>query len=146
MNKIKRASVIVMCVIMILGVFTACGGKSPDELIIGSWRDSTGTTGYEFREDGSCEIVYADVYVPFFGTKVTGKAVGTYSITKLEDDTYNVKLVYTILTKTLQKEYKFKVENNALYLTDITDGTTTVYMAQTSDVSSSAPVESSTTV
>ena len=31
----------------------------------------------------------------------------------------------------LLKEYKFTVENSALHLTDITDGTVTVYMAYT---------------
>ena len=51
MNMIKRAAVIILSVLVILSAFTACGGKSPDELIIGSWRDSTGTTGYEFNED-----------------------------------------------------------------------------------------------
>ncbi len=142
MNKIKRVAVVVLCVLTILTAFTACGGQSPEELILGSWRDSTGTTGYEFREDGSCEIVYADVFVPFFNTKVTGKAVGTYTITELEDGSNNVKLIYTIFSKTVTKEYKFTVENNGLYLTDISDGTLTVYMASSPVAdTSSAPVD-----
>lgn len=144
MNKIKRAAVVVLCVLTILTAFTACGGKAPEELILGSWRDSTGTTGYEFREDGSCEIVYADVFVPIFNTKVTGKAVGTYTITELEDGSNNVKLIYTIFSKTITKEYKFTVENNGLYLTDISDGTLTVYMAATV-ADPSAPVDTTTT-
>ena len=53
MKNVKRIAVIVLSVLVILSAFTACGGKSPDKLIIGSWRDSTGTTGYEFKEDGS---------------------------------------------------------------------------------------------
>ncbi len=141
MSKIKRAAVVVLCVLTVLTVFTACGGPSPEEQILGSWRDSTGTTGYEFREDGSCEIVYADVFVPFFNTKVTGKAVGTYTITELEDGSNNVKLIYTIFSKTITKEYKFTVENNGLYLTDISDGSLTVYMASTVADPSSAPAD-----
>ncbi len=141
MNKIKRVAVVVLCVLTILAAFTACGGPSPEEQILGSWRDSTGTTGFEFREDGSCEIVYADVFVPLFNTKVTGKAVGTYTITELEDGSHNVKLIYTIFSKTVTKEYKFTVENNGLYLTDISDGSLTVYMAATSVADTSAPAD-----
>ena len=143
MNMVKRASVIILSVLVILSAFTACGGKSPDKLIVGSWRDSTGTTGYEFKEDGSCVITYADVVVPIINIKYTGIANGTYSITKLEDGTYNVKIIYTIYNKTVTKEYKFTVENSALHLTDITDGTLTVYMAY-APAEVSAPV--STTV
>ncbi len=143
MYMIKRAAVIILSVLVILSAFTACGGKSPDKLIIGSWRDSTGTTGYEFKEDGSCVITYADVVVPIINIKYTGTANGTYSITKLEDGTYNVKIIYTIYNKTVTKEYKFTVENSALHLTDITDGTLTVYMAYT-PAEVAAPVSSTT--
>lgn len=139
MNKIKRAAVVVLCVLTILAAFTACGGKSPEKLIVGAWRDSTGTTGYEFREDGSVEIIYADVQLPILNTKVTGKGVGTYEVVEQEDGTYNVKLVYTILTKSMTSEYKFTVENNALYLTNISDGSLTVYMAYTPETT--APVD-----
>lgn len=140
MKNIKRIAVIVLSVLVILSCFTACSGKTPDKLIIGSWRDSTGTTGYEFREDGSCVITYADVVVPIVNIKYTGETVGTYSITELEDGTFNVKIIYTIYNKTVTKEYKFTVENSALSLTDITDGTLTVYMAYTPEVTS-APAE-----
>lgn len=131
MKNVKRVAVVVLSVLVILTAFTACGGKSPEKLILGSWRDSTGTTGYEFKEDGSCVITFADVVVPIINIKYTGDTVGTYSIAELEDGSYNVKIIYTIINKTVTKEYKFTVENSSLQLTDITDGTTTVYMAYT---------------
>ncbi len=143
MKNVKRIAVVVLSVLVILTAFTACGGKSPDKLIIGSWRDSTGTTGYEFNEDGSCVITYADVVVPIINIKYTGSTVGTYSVTELEDGTYNVKIIYTIFNKSITKEYKFTVENSALYLTDITDGTQTVYMSYVPETTTSAPVQSS---
>ena len=142
MKNVKRMAALALVVLVILTAFTACGGKSPAKLIIGSWRDSTGTTGYEFKEDGSCVITYADVVVPIVNIKYTGETVGTYSITELEDGTFNVKIIYTLLSKTITKEYKFNVENNALYLTDITDGTQTVLMAYTPAPPSSAPAQS----
>ena len=142
MKNVKRIAALVLSVLVILTAFTACGGKSPDKLIIGSWRDSTGTPGYEFKEDGSCIITYADVVVPIINIKYTGETVGTYSVTELEDGTFNVKIIYTILNKSITREYKFTVENNALYLTDITDGTQTVYMAYTPEPPSSAPSQS----
>ncbi|MBQ6600611.1 MAG: hypothetical protein IIX36_03110, partial [Clostridia bacterium] len=104
MKNVKRIAVVVLSVLVILTAFTACGGKSPDKLIIGSWRDSTGTTGYEFKEDGSCVITYADVVVPIINIKYTGSTIGTYSVTELEDGTYNVKLIYTIFNKSITKE------------------------------------------
>lgn len=143
MKNVKRIAVVVLSVLVILTAFTACGGKSPDKLIIGSWRDSTGTTGYEFKEDGSCVITYADVVVPIINIKYTGSTIGTYSVTELEDGTYNVKIIYTIFNKSITKEYKFTVENSALYLTDITDGTQTVYMSYVPETTTSAPVQSS---
>lgn len=144
MKNIKRAVVIILSVLVILTAFTACGSKSPDKLIIGSWRDSTGTTGYEFKEDGSCVITYADVVVPIINVKYTGETIGTYGITELEDGTFNIKITYTIFSKSITKEYKFSVENSALTLTDITDGTQTVYMAYepVTTTSSSAPAGS----
>ena len=142
MKNVKRIAALVLSVLVILTAFTACGGKSPEKLIIGSWRDSTGTTGYEFKEDGSCVITYADVVVPIINIKYTGETVGTYSITEFEDGTFNVKIIYTLLNKSITREYKFTVENNALYLTDITDGTQTVYMAYTPAPPSSAPSQS----
>ena len=143
MKNVKRIAVVVLSVLVILTAFTACMAKTPDKLIIGSWRDSTGTTGYEFREDGSCVITFADVVVPIINIKYTGETIGTYSVSELEDGTYNVKIVYTIISRTITKEYKFTVENSALYLTDITDGTQTVYMAYVPQTTTSAPVQSS---
>ena len=75
--------------------------------------------------------------------KYTGETVGTYTITELEDGTFNVKIIYTIISRSITKEYKFTVENNALYLTDITDGTQTVYLAYEPTTTSSAPAQSS---
>ena len=143
MKNVKRIAVVVLSVLVILTCFTACMAKSPDKLIIGSWRDSTGTTGYEFREDGSCVITYADVVVPIINIKYTGETVGTYTVTELEDGTCNVKVIYTIFNKSITKEYKFTVENSALYLTDVTDGTQTVYMAYVPETTTSAPVQTS---
>lgn len=142
MKSAKRAAVVVLAVLVVLTAFAACGGKSPDKLIIGAWRDSTGTTGYEFREDGSCIITYADVVVPIINVRYTGETTGTYGITEHEDGSFNVKVTYTILSKSITKEYRFTVENSALTLTDIADGTQTVYMAY-EPATTSAPADSS---
>lgn len=142
MKSFKRIAVVVLSVLVVLTAFTACMGKTPDKLIIGAWRDSTGTTGYEFKEDGSCVITFADVVVPIINIKYTGETIGTYSVTELEDGTSNVKIIYTILNKSMTREYKFTVENSALYLTDISDGTQTVYMSYVPQTTTSAPAQS----
>ncbi len=126
MKSMKKLVVVLFAVMIILTSFAACG-KTTEKLIIGTWKDSTGMMGYEFKEDGTCVITYADVMIPIVNIKYTGKANGSYSLTQLEDDSWNVKLNYTIYTKTFTSEYKVSIDKNALSLTDIADGETVVY-------------------
>ncbi len=142
MKTIKRTSAILLAICLVLSIFTACSLFSPAGKLIGAWRDSTGTMGYEFKKDNIVAITYADVTIPIINVKYDGTVDGTYTVAKNEAGAYVVTVNYTILSQTLSKSYYFDVQNSSLTLTDVEDGSQTVLMKYTPEVpaSDSAPV------
>lgn len=129
MKNIKKILIIALSVMLILSVFTACSA-SPEKKLLGSWRDSTGITGYEFKEDGKCVVTFADVTVPILNINYNGSVDGVYTTQKRDDGNYYVTITYTIYSKSVTKDFMFVVEDSALTLTDTSDnGTVTVLMA-----------------
>ena len=132
MKNLKKLAVVLLAVALVVSVFAACDIKlTPQQKILGAWRDSTGTMGYEFQENGICKITYADVVIPIINYPYNGTIDGAYSITKDEADNYHVTITYTILSKSINKDYIFTVKDNALTLTDMADGTITTLIAYT---------------
>ncbi len=132
MKHLKKLAVVLLAVVMVVTVFAACDMKiTPEQKLLGSWRDSTGTMGYEFLENGACKITYADVTIPIINITYDGTVDGTYSVAKDDAGAYHVTVIYTILSKSVTKDYTFSVDGNALTLTDTADGTTTTLMAYT---------------
>ena len=130
MKNLKKIAVVFLALVMVVTVFAACGIKvTPAQKIMGSWRDSTGTMGYEFLENGACKITYADVTIPIINITYDGTVDGTYSVSKDDNGAYHVTVIYTILSKSVTKDYTFTVNGNALTLTDTADGTVTTLMA-----------------
>ena len=128
----RRMSAMFLALVMVVSVFTACDIKiTPQQKILGAWRDSTATMGYEFLENNACKITYADVTLPFINLNYDGTVDGTYSITKDEAGNYHVTIIFTILSKSITKDYIFSVDGNALQLSDTSDGTVTVLYAYT---------------
>ena len=139
MKSLKKLAVVVLALVMVVSVFAACDLKiTPQQKILGSWRDSTGTMGYEFLENNACKITYADVVIPIINLPYNGTVDGTYSVTKDEAGSYHVSVTFNILSKTLTKDYIFTVEGNALNLTDTADGTVTTLIAYTDPAVSAA--------
>lgn len=137
MKNIKKILVIALSVILVLSVFTACSA-SPEKKILGSWRDSTGITGYEFKEEGKCVVTFADVTVPILNINYNGSVDGVYTTQKRDDGNYYVTITYTIYSKSVTKDFMFVVEESSLTLTDTSDGTVTVYMAYTAESDTTA--------
>ncbi len=145
MKHIKKILVIALAALMVLTVFTACSA-SPEKKLLGSWRDSTGMTGYEFKEDGKCVVTFADVKVPILNVNFNGAVDGVYSVAKRDDGLYYVTVTYTIYAKSVTKDYMFTVEESALTLTDTTDNSVTVLMAYTAPADSTVAPSADATV
>ncbi len=144
MKHIKKILAITLAALMVLTLFTACSA-SPEKKLLGSWRDSTGMTGYEFKEDGKCVVTFADVKVPILNVNFNGAVDGVYSVAKRDDGLYYVTITYTIYAKSVTKDYMFTVEESALTLQDTADNTVTVLMAYTApEESTVAPTEAAT--
>ena len=132
MKHLKKLAVVLLALVMVVSVFAACDIKiTPEQKILGAWRDSTGTMGYEFLENNACKITYADVKIPIINITYDGTVDGTYSVSKEEAGLYHVTVIYTILSKSVTKDYIFSVDGNALTLTDTADSTTTTLLAYT---------------
>ena len=132
MKNLKKLAVIALALIMVVSVFAACDLKiTPQQKILGAWRDSTGTMGYEFLDNNACKITYADVTIPIININYDGTIQGSYAIAKDEAGNYQVTITYTIFSKSITKDYIFNVDGNALTLADTADNTVTVLYAYT---------------
>ena len=132
MKNLKKLAVVLLAVALVVSVFAACDIKlTPEQKIKGAWRDSTGTMGYEFLDNNTCKITYADVTIPIINYPYNGTVDGTYTITEDEAGLYHVTIIFTILSKSITKDYTFTVEGNALTLTDTANGSTTTLLAYT---------------
>ena len=139
MKNAKRVMSVLLVAVVLLSTFAACGllGGSPEKKIIGAWRDSTGMSGFEFKEDGICVIT--PMKAGFIDTSYNG----TYTVAKAEDDNYYVTITYTMLYASVTDRYMFSVQDSSLTLTKVKDDGTfaspIVYMAYTPEASTAAP-------
>lgn len=119
MKQTKRFLAL-FCLIAVLAVsFSACAGlpKSPQKLILGKWKDSTGLVGYEFMEDGT--VKFSVLGVPVTGTYV------------MDTKEQTVTLTGTVLVKSYSQTYKFELEESKLTLTDQSSNNVATYMRVT---------------
>lgn len=139
MKNLKKIAVVLLAVLMVASVFTACDIKiTQEQKILGAWRDSTGTIGYEFLEGGACKVTYADVMIPIINYKYNGTVDGAYSLSKDDAGVLHLDVTFTILSKSITKSYTYTVDKNTLSLTDTADGSTTVFLAYTAPAITSA--------
>ena len=126
----KKITAIALVLVLVVSLFAACSA-SPSKQILGAWRDSTGTVGYEFKEGNICSITYADVTVPVFNIRYNGTVPGAYTIEEKEDGSYHVSITYTIIAKSISETYAFSVNGDTLNLTKLDDGTVKTFMRYT---------------
>lgn len=142
MKNLKKIAVVLLAVLMVAAVFTACDVKlTQEQKILGAWRDSTGTMGYEFLENNACKVTYADVTIPIINITYDGTVDGTYTVSKNENDQLCLSVTYTILSKSVTKNYTYTLEGNALTLTDTADGSVTTLIAYTAPAESTAAAQ-----
>lgn len=138
----KKIIALILVAILCLGTFAACSGlleKPQSEQLIASWTDSNALSGYEFHEDGTVKITYANFTLPILNTNFNGTVDGAYVTSKSEDGEKNyVTITYTIFSTSIESKYEYLVEDNVLTFIDVDDGDKTVYVKQTTGTGSTA--------
>lgn len=128
MKKAIRILSLGLVAIMLVVAFTGCSAIAQYQ-IQGSWRDSTGTTGYEFQDNNVCIITFIDVSLPVVG-EYNGSISGIYTVTKGDDGNMYVEISYTIpiISYSITSSYIFEVSGSTLTLTDPDSGSSTIYI------------------
>lgn len=140
MKNVKKLAAILLTLVMVVSVFSACDIKiTPAQKLIGSWRDSTGTMGFEFFENGICKVTLLDINI--LGFPVNGALDGTYTVTKGEDDLNHLTVVCSIRSINFTREYTFDVDKSSLRLTDVSNGESYVLMAYTGTATQSTSAQ-----
>lgn len=127
----KKIISLLLVAVLCLGTFAACAllEAPQSEQLIAAWSDSNNLSGYEFHEDGTVKITYANFTVPIINTKFNGTVDGAYETSESEDGEKNyVTITYTILNRSLESKYEYVVEENVLTLIDADNGNKTVYV------------------
>ena len=146
MKKLFKLLAFAVAVVLVASVFGACSLASPGKKLIGTWLDSTGVHGYEFKEDGKVMINVFDasklnavggIIDSLLGEKA-GSIEGVYTVAKGEDKLNHLTLNYNILGSTRTMEYTFTIDKSALTLVNVSDGSSTTYIRQTAPVTTSA--------
>ena len=139
MKILKKIIVAALVVAVVLCAFNACANLLPQsKKLIGSWRDSTGTCGYEFKEDNTVVITYANFTIPIININYNGTVDGTYTTSKDDNDVNHVTITYTLFTKSITQEYTYSVDKSALSLTAVDSGETTMLIKQEASTSATA--------
>lgn len=90
--------------------------------LIGKWADSTGMSGYEFKEGGVVVITYVNLTVPVVNIPINGSFTGSYSISGNK-----LTVSYSIYGNSMVDTFEYSVNGNSLSLTK-TDGSVSTYI------------------
>ncbi len=90
--------------------------------LIGKWSDSTGMSGYEFKEGGVVVITYVNFTVPVVNIPINGSFTGSYSI-----NGNKITISYSIYGNSIVDTFDYTVNGNSLSL-KADDGNVSTYI------------------
>lgn len=90
--------------------------------LVGKWSDSTGMSGYEFKEGGVVVITYVNFTVPVVNIPINGSFTGSYSISGNK-----VTVSYSVYGNSMVDTYEYSVSGNSLTL-KAEDGNISTYI------------------
>lgn len=90
--------------------------KAGADALLGKWSDSTGMSGYEFKENGIVNITYVNFVVPVINMPIDGTVAGSYIV---KGNTVTISA--SVYSKTIKNTYTFAIDGNTLVLTDTED-------------------------
>lgn len=90
--------------------------------LVGKWADSTGMSGYEFKEGGVVVITYVNFTVPVVNIPINGSFTGSYSISGNK-----ITVSYSIYGNSMVDTFEYAVNGNTLTL-KADDGNVSTYI------------------
>lgn len=121
MKTIKKASAIILALVLVLCTFAACSLFSPEKKLLGAWSDNAGVVGFEFKEN-NVVTVGANIIPGISGPTIDA----TYTVSKNENKQNVVTISYTLIVS-VSTSYIFEVKDNVLTLTNVETGSQSVY-------------------
>lgn len=135
MKKIVKLTALLLVALLAVGTLAACNLQPQSKQLVAKWTDSNNLSGYDFHDDGTVDITYINFTVPIINLPFNGTVSGSYTTEKVDDVNY-VTLNYTVFSKTIQKKYKYSIEESVLTLTDPDNDSQTVYIKSSTESSS----------
>lgn len=135
MKKIVKLTALLLVALLAVGTLAACNLQPQSKQLVARWTDSNNLSGYDFHDDGTVDITYINFTIPIVNMPFNGNVSGSYTTEKVDDVNY-VTLNYTVFSKTIQKKYKYSIEESVLTLTDPDNGSQTVYIKHNAESSS----------
>ncbi len=135
MKRIAKITALLLVALLAVGTLAACVAQPQSKQLVAKWTDSNNLSGYDFHDDGTVDITYINFTVPIVNMPFNGTVNGSYTTEKVDDVNY-VTLNYTIWSKTIQKKYKYEVNDASLTLTDPDNDSSTVYIRSDSAAAS----------
>lgn len=124
MKIISKITAVVLCFVLISVIFTGCA-ITQEQKLIGSWRDTTGSIGYDFYENGTATIHYADFVIPIINYRYDGQVSATYTTVKDEDGTRHINLHYSIIgSLSVDEDLVFTINDSVLTITNVSTNNT----------------------
>lgn len=135
MKKIVKLTALLLVALLAVGTLAACNLQPQSKQLVARWTDSNNLSGYDFHDDGTVDITYINFTIPIVNMPFNGNVSGSYTTEKVDDVNY-VTLNYTVFSKTIQKKYKYSIEESVLTLTDPDNGSQTIYIKHNAESSS----------
>lgn len=101
-------------------------------LLQDKWADTNNMSGYEFKDDGTVVITYANFNIPIINVPYNGIINGLYQTNKVDGINY-VTINFSVFSQNIVKEYRYKIDNYVLTMIDAESGDTFTYYDQTID-------------
>lgn len=119
MKKTIKILSLIISITIIFTLFAGCA-ITPEQKLVGSWRDTTGSIGYDFHDDGTATIHYADFTIPVINYKYDGNLSATYSTSKTDDGVRHINLHYSIIGSiSVDEDFTYKIEGSVLTITNV---------------------------
>jgi len=146
MKHLKQFGALALVLMLIVSLFAGCGKPDPQKQLVGSWRDSTGILGFDFKEDGTGSIVAADFTLPIVNLPLKGSFDMTYTVTTDDNDVTTLQVAFTFVVP-VNLEFTISIDGDILKLQHSTGlNYTLTRVAETDTQSTQAPASDAVAV